>query len=272
MSKALRTVNTWTPILETHAKQLGLNTQPLAPTHTEKDIGLILDRSDWVEIPLERWMVAYRVVDQRGQPVIAELRIFPREKHKRPPGQWSGMFGGTVHVPPGGLTARLLREVRRRKFRASLRELVAGWTAALKQHQDKWLTDPNLSRHLTPEEIEDVRQFRPEKMVGEALPWMRSKEPATSKRGRKGRTDLELARIAAAYEHAYLTGRQSAIGAVAKQFKLSPSQARDAVHRARIRRLLSPASKQGQGGGLLTPFGQIVLKQSKKGRTRHAKR
>src|SRR5262249_21077734 len=85
-----------------------------------------------------------------------------------------------------------------------------------------------------------------------------------STRGRKGRTDIELARISETYEKAYLGGH-AAIGAVSKEFGLSLSQARDAVHRARVRGLLSPAAKQGIGGGTVTEWGRELLKQRKKG-------
>ena len=243
MSKtSLRFANQWTPIRKQDARALGLSVEPLAPILRPENIGLVLDHSQWVEMPVAGpWMVAFRVADQRGQPIISEVRLFPFEKdttRKPPAGQWSGVYGASVRVPPAGITARLLREVRTRAFRAALREIVA--------------------RHRETLAALDFPAARP--------------VPA-SHRGRKGRTDTELAHIAAAYEVAYLAARP-AIAAVAKRFRLSPSKARDAVHRARVRGLLSPASKQGIGGGLLTPLAQKILKQDakSKGGKRHGKK
>lgn len=240
MAKAvLRMPGSWAVISKQDAQNLGLSVESLAPTHTADDVGLILDRSDWVEMSVDRWVVAYRVVDQRGQPVISELRIFPQEKaaaHKRPPGQWSGMYGSAVRVPPGGITARLLRSIKTQAFREVLRQILARHVEALTA-------------------------------IAHPLVSTASVSPG-SKRGRKGRTDRELARIAAAYETAYIGGHP-ATRAVAKAFALSFSQARDAVHRARVRGLLSPAGKQGKGGGTLTPIGRALLRQSKKRGTRH---
>lgn len=231
----------WTPISKRDALILGLPTEPLAPTRTADDVGMILDLSDWVEMSIGRWMVAYRVVDQRGQPVISELRIFPHEKaalKNRPPGQWSGIYGAAARVPPGGITARLLRGIKTQAFRTALREI--------------------LTRHS-------------EALTAIDHPIVRTASTPRSKRGRKGRTDLELARIAAAYEKAYVAGHP-AIVAVAKAFGLSLSQARDAVYRARVRRLLSPAGKQGKGGGTVTALGRALLNQSKKGSNHGKKR
>ena len=53
--------------------------------------------------------------------------------------------------------------------------------------------------------------------------------------------------------------------AVAKAHRLSLSQARDVVRRARLRGLFTPAgSKQGKGGGVLTKFAQRLLRQNVK--------
>lgn len=230
MSKAvLRISNSWTPITRQDARQLGISVKPLAPTHVADELGVVLDQSSWLEMAMGRWMVAYQVVDQRGQPVIAEVRIFPLETGKRPPGQWSGTYGTSARVPPGGITARLLREIRKGPFRNALREIIARWTKEL---------------------------------TAMDLPIARPQSPAP-KKGRKGRPDIELARIAAAYEKAYLAS-QPATALVAETFHLSSTQARDAVHRARVRGLLSPASKQGQGGGTLTETAKALLNEARK--------
>lgn len=243
MSKTiLRSPYGWTPIGKSQARHLGVSVVPLAPSHTVGDVGLVLDRSVWVEMPLPgRWMVAFRLASQGGQPVIAEVRVFPFEPdapgQRRPPGLWSGVHGVTTRIPPGGITARVLREIRTQAFRADLHTITARWE-------------------------KETRDLFP----GIAV----SNIPPSTTRGRKGRSDRELASIAAIYVRAYAARRPST-PAVAKATGLSLTQARDAVHRARVRGLLSPASKQGKGGGLLTPLARKILKQdvTRKGGKRH---
>jgi hypothetical protein len=213
----------------------------LKPLHVPKSYGTILDRSLWFQMSLApRWLVVFRVVDQRGQPVIAEVRVFPAlETHDeektwpQPTGRWRGEYGGKTFVPPGGLTARLLRGIRTQVFQKDLRRIMAYHAKDL-AHGDSGVT-------------------------------LSAAPPPSATRGRKGRSDRELARIARTYERAYMAGRPS-IADVAKAHRLSLSQARDAVSRARVRGLLSPASTQGKRGGLLTPLAHEILKQDAKGK------
>lgn len=242
-TSSLRTRGSWEVITRSDAKRRGLTVEPLAPVYREKDLGMVLDRSVWFEACLgPRWKVAFRLANQRGQPVIAEARIFPDEPERYPVGQWSGEYGAPATVPPGGLTARILRTIRTQAFRHDLRTITSRWT-------------------------EKLKDLMPELRVA-----VHSQSPPVPTRGRKGRTDRELARIAAAYERAYLAGRP-AIAAIAEAFKFSLSKARDAVRRARTRGLLSGGGKQGKGGGLLTPDARALLKQDgKRSQTKGGKR
>ena len=65
----------------------------------------------WLEDALEEgWVVAYRIVPQSGQPVIAEARVYPGKPDSSPrPGEWSGEPDA---VPEWGLTARRLKKLR----------------------------------------------------------------------------------------------------------------------------------------------------------------
>jgi hypothetical protein len=194
-----------------------------------------------MEMPIREWMVAFRIIPQRGQPVIAELRIFPLNKdakRKWPAGQWPGMYGDQAHVPLGGITSSFLRGIRTKEFREALRDI-----------HNRFET-----------ELPDL-----------IVPLARPASPSTAKRGRKGRPDQELARIAATYEKAYLNNRP-ATEAVAIALAVPLSKARDAIRRARTRGFLSPASKQGRGGGTVTPLGREVLVQQKKGASHGKKR
>jgi hypothetical protein len=69
----------------------------------------------WVEAEIDKaWMVAYRLVPgQFGQPVVAEIRVFPREGAEgRPAGEWSAeALGVYANSPKGGITAELIRKV-----------------------------------------------------------------------------------------------------------------------------------------------------------------
>jgi hypothetical protein len=232
---------TWTPILKNVATKLGLQVEPLEPTVSIDSLGLVQDHSVWVEMPIDRWIVAFRIVDQRGQPIVAELRVFPLEenaKRRRPAGQWTGIYGDKTPVPHGGITSTFLRNIKTNEFRAALRKI-----------------HTRFAQKLLDFDLSFVQPIR--------LP--------TSKPGPKGRPDSELARIAAIYQTALLDGRPP-IRAVAQETGLSPSRARDAVGRARDKKLLSPADKQGCAGGTLTELGRELLEESMKGASHGKKR
>src|SRR5262245_23085922 len=114
----LRLPKRWVPIEKQEAARLKLTVEDFYPTHKPTEFGLVLDLSVWVEMSITaRWLVAFRLVNQRGQPVIAEVRVFPSEPGKRTAGRWSGEYGGaTTRVSPGGITARLLRMIRTQTF------------------------------------------------------------------------------------------------------------------------------------------------------------
>jgi hypothetical protein len=230
---------TWTPILKRIATNLGLSVEPLESIFPITHVGLIRDRSIWMEMPMGNWMVCFRIIPQLGQPVIAEMRIFPGNKGKRkfPPGQWPGMYGDRAHVPPGGITTTFLHGITKKEIRAALRAI----------H----------NRH---------KEYLPESL-GPLVP---PAHQPPGKRGRKGRTDEELARIAETYEKAFLDNRP-ATKAVAVMLKVTISKARDAIHRARTRGFLSPAIEKGRGGGAMTLLGRQILKQPMKGAS-HAKK
>lgn len=242
------------PIKKSDAKRRGLTVEPFGPGYRAEGYGLVLDRSVWFETRIApRWIVAFRLVNQRGQPVIAEARIFPDEPGHYPPGRWTGEYGAPAIVPPGGLGARVLRQIRTRAFEQDLRTIMAHkiFTQKGVRRDEPW----------SKEEWEMTFPGLPPALI-----------PPSATRGRKGRSDHELARIAAIYERAYLAKRP-ATEAVAKTMRISPEKARDAIRRARVRGLLSPATKQGKGGGLLTERGKkIVNVKKQKGGTRHGQK
>lgn len=67
----------------------------------------------WFETVLEgAWVVAYRIVAQPEGLAVGEIRVFPLKGRTRP-GEWRGALLGThAEAPAGGITTRLLRQVR----------------------------------------------------------------------------------------------------------------------------------------------------------------
>lgn len=63
----------------------------------------------WVHIPFaEGWVAAQQLAVQDGVIVVSELRVFPKERLRAKPREWSG---AVASVPRGGLSASLLRSV-----------------------------------------------------------------------------------------------------------------------------------------------------------------
>jgi hypothetical protein len=90
------------------------------------------NRAAWLEVDIDGWTFAYRLVERAGEMVVAEVRFFPREPDpegtsidhpklgrvtvhqsvgeglpRRRYGTWSGESDS---VPPGGVPARVLRQ------------------------------------------------------------------------------------------------------------------------------------------------------------------
>jgi hypothetical protein len=75
------------------------------------------------------------------------------------------------------------------------------------------------------------------------------------------------AQIAAAYLARLDAGSRRAVVDVANRYRLTPTQVRDAVHRARELGILTPTTQQGRPGGFLTPAGQALLNRRRKNDT-----
>jgi hypothetical protein len=78
----------------------------------------------WVEVPKgDGWVAAYGIVAKAGMPTIAEARLFPDER-KRKPGAWSGRPSS---VPRGGIPGRVLGSLRLTDVRQLLPEIIDNW-------------------------------------------------------------------------------------------------------------------------------------------------
>lgn len=193
-------------------------------------VGLALVKEAWVETPLgPGWIAAYRLVPQRGMPVVAELRIFPAESGRpRQPGRWSGEFlGVAARVPPGGLTTRLLRTVR-----------VGGY------------------RRFAGRVVRETRAKWPEFGADELGPLREPKDQP--RRGRPSRPRAFFAEIARDYVRSIEAGSHRPVADVARRRRLASGQVRDALHRARLLGLLERGGR-GRYGGALTEGARALL-------------
>lgn len=87
-----RHADTWRLLTKGEAARLSLELLPLAAKgYKAADVGLARVASSWLEVTIaDGWLAAYRLVPQDGQPVIAEVRVFPAEAGRRTAGTWSG--------------------------------------------------------------------------------------------------------------------------------------------------------------------------------------
>jgi hypothetical protein len=92
----------------------------------------------WLEDEItDQWMVAYRLVPQRGRPVVAEIRIYPGAPDTYAnPGEWSAEWEGSkVGVPTGGLPAKVV--TRQLKFHSYL----SHFSEIIRAMEQKWGRD-----------------------------------------------------------------------------------------------------------------------------------
>jgi hypothetical protein len=200
-------------------------------------------------------MAAYRLVPgQHRQPVIAELRVFPREQMKgRPPGRWGAeVLGIEVTVPEGGISAELVRRVRIGEHRQVGREF-SRWLREQVQS-----TPPTIAH----EEIAPALAS----LHGRTLTASVLDEPASApKRGRPPiRSEEFYAKLARDYTERVAQGSPRPTADIARRRNLPQSKVRDMLHEARRLGLLSSTSR-GRSGGGLTPKAVAILNAGKTG-------
>jgi hypothetical protein len=177
------------------------------------------------------WIASARVEQARGsvKPILRDLRFRPR----------------TDDVPANGVTATVLRRFPFDTWRNDLDEVME-WVQLPEggygsQFTDEWFAASGLDRSHV--------------------------EGFTRKPGRKGRPDVEYARIAAIAEAVYLDPNQAfraPNAEIARRLRslagvtLTPTQIRDCLRRARERDILSP-TLPGKASGHLTEYGRSLL-------------
>jgi hypothetical protein len=178
-------------------------------------------RAAWLEINIEPWTAAFRLMERAGEMIVAEIRVFPNESQPdendhhelsdgrlrswaregacpREYGTWSG---DSARVPPGGVPTRVLRKV---KAREALRLAFSA------------------EQRLLPKELDRLATHR--------------------YRGRrKKRDDALLAQVAVLYEHASREGTHEHSKAVWNALKSSGIY----YERGTVRDLIREARRRG---------------------------
>jgi hypothetical protein len=207
----------------------------------------------WLETDLSGgWRVAYRLAAEAGHPVVSEVRVYPAER-RAPAGWWSGEELGmeATTVPPGGLTATLLREVR---LGAHLLEGKAALEWAKTKTRPRGGDVSLITAWLRRLGLKSLHP--PERKPGP---------------GRLGRPRHEVARIAREYARAVSRNSRHPIQDVqAVHRHLSLDQLRDVVRRARQLGYLTASTGRGRMGGVLTETGSAALRfeQTRRGAKR----
>ena len=183
------------------------------------------------------WVVAMRLVKQRGRPAVADLRIYPKMGFKKSePDVWQDRDAEIPRCPPGGITSRLLRQVR---------------VGSIGPVVDKQLQDFAIFFGDAP----DIG--RTEKAS--------STKKAKSPRGRRPLHDAEVLPFAVEYDKAIRRGSRKPLVDVASTLDTTTSRARDRVHQARKQGLLTPTRDSGVTGGTLTEKARRLLTATSKG-------
>ncbi len=200
-------------------------------------------------------MAAYRLVPSRhGEPVIAELRIFPLEAARgRPAGRWSAeVLGIEAKVPDErGISADLVRKISVGEHRQVGLEF---W---------RWLRQLSAAAQTVSERrtipLKLTRSLQALKGVPSLKVYMPAPAPKHPKRGRPPlRSDAFYARIALDYTERVAQGSPRPTAAISQARNLPQSKVRDMVHQARRRGLLSEGIR-GRLGGQLTERGRKIL-------------
>ena len=210
--------------------------------------GAILVVDDfWFEAPLgEEWNVAYRILGRPEGLVVGEIRIFPKEDPARHPrarlGEWSGDLQGThAAVPEGasaGVTSRLLRRVRVDRNvwfgKEALEDLTRRY-GLITDTRHPAQGHAFLAHALTRVGIKPQRLGPPERR---------------HRLGRKRLPDRDYQRIAEVYTGLWVKGVRGnrLYTQLATRFKLTESQARNRVARAKKYGFLSQAPARRRKG------------------------
>jgi hypothetical protein len=225
----------WCYVDSLEAKRVGADAHELRED-VRKTLVNVQNKSLWLEVPIRdgEWAAAYRVLSQGGTPVIGEVRLFPNEPNRPHAGEWSGdLLGPKATAPAGGITHRLLRELRVGHHLAEMGKILA-----------------------------DVRkQGGAEVMLADH--GLTSPDPQSApgrRRGRKPFPDFFYAEVARDYVDAIERGSSNpTLDAAQRLPRARRRRVRDILHEARNRDLLTKALPGRRHGGDLTDKARAVL-------------
>jgi len=186
------------------------------------------------------WQCTYRVVAQDGQPVVAELCIHP-----------SG------EVPRGGLNTRVLRQVRLGKHVAALTGVIRRSLSRGRAREERTVDIPAAPGRAPQTRID----FGPDDIDRDLFEGLGFEKPPPERRPGRPRStsDRELADLAAAYVTAIEEGSVNPVAVAALERSYSHSHARDKLHEARERGLLTRPPTAGRAGGELTQKARALV-------------
>jgi len=191
-----------------------------------------------------RWRVAMRVAVRDSRVILGEVRLFPDEEGEKSQtegkkGRWSRALAA---IPPWGLEARLLKQIRL--------GTVPAWVVAMLSRD---ALDPN-------ESWRKISRVTNEFM----LPGAGTVMPRPRPRRAAGRDDRFYAVLAKAYTDALAARDRHPVKTLAARRGESPAHIRDWLHEARERGLLSRGAP-GVVGGQLLPRALALLRGRRAG-------
>lgn len=202
------------------------------------------------------WVVMALFTVHDGQAVMVELRVLPGEAD-RFTNEESYLYDEDGTPYPNPRVADIPEIGEWSRSRAALADLPAGLTARLVQRIRFGELNELMRREL---ESHRSRERPRASRFGFDL------EQATRRPGRKGRPDLDFARIAARYADKVRKGSSRPNVELAEELGLTPQQVRDRIHEARVRDLLTDVRQGAVGGDLTTEAKQLLRNSRRPGR------
>lgn len=208
--------------------------EPLTPPGEPREGVFVAELADG-------WVCEYRMADQGGQSVVAELRIRPGKD-----------------LPQGGLTTRLLRRVKLGEHSAAITALIRGMASGGTPLEERTTHIPAAPGRGSQKRI-TVGPEDFDRDIAEGLGF--SEPPRERRPGRPGRSDREYAELAREYVEALESGSRSPTADVAQKAHrfTDASHIRDGLHEARKRGLLTRPQTKGKAGGVLTDRARALL-------------
>jgi hypothetical protein len=210
----------------------------------------------WLEVELgDGWRAAYRLVPYRKQPVVAELRIFPADVYAdREAGTWRAEVLGVMSGGSRKRTDRLGgKPVALPAVRDGLKRRFVQARVRMGEHL-----------RLAGKGLDDLIKAGADDLIDTGFADPSESASAVNKARRPprrgSRPDRFYAEVARAYVRHLNAGSKRPTSDIARERRLSQTQARDAVRTAREKGFLTPG-RRGSLGGTLTELAKQLLNE-----------